>query len=152
MSFDWVHIHLMVNHLPVVLALVGAAACVTALIVKREGVWKYAAVTVLLAGVLAPAALLTGREAEDEAEKAWFVSEASIHDHEEAAEKAMWITVVAGALAIVALWRNSLRWRLAMAVLALVAAGAMGYAAFEGGKIVHESPKLEQAAASGVTP
>jgi len=152
MNIDWIHLHLMVNHLPVVLALVGAVACVAALIRKREGVWMYAAVTVLLAGLLAPAALLSGREAEDEAEKAWFVSESSIHEHEEAGENAMWITVVAGVLAIVALRWKRTRWRIAMTVLALAAAGAMGYAAFEGGKIVHDSAQLEKAASSGITP
>ena len=90
-------------------------------------------------------ALLTGQRAEDGAEELWYVSHAAVHEHEEAGEKAMWITVVAGVLALAALrWRAP--WgRISMAVLAIVAAGAMGYAAFEGGKIVHDSPKLESA-------
>ena len=145
MNLDWIHLHLMVNHLPVVLALLGAVASVIALIVKRAGVWRYAAVTMLLAGLLAPVALLSGGQAEDAAEDAWYVSRAAIHDHEEAAEKAMWVTVVAGAVAVVALWKKGPRWRLAMAVVAVVAAGAMIYASFEGGEIVHRSPQLERA-------
>jgi uncharacterized membrane protein YebE (DUF533 family) len=142
----------MVNHLPVALALVGAVSCMLALFMKREGVWSYAAVTVLLAGLAAPVALLSGRQAEHPAEELWYVSGAAVHEHEEAAEKATWVAAAAGALALVAMRWKAPKWRISMAVLALVAIGAMGYAAFEGGEIVHENPQLEETPTSGITP
>jgi uncharacterized membrane protein len=146
---DWIHIHLMVNHFPIVLSLIGALATLAALIRKRSSIWTYAAATLVLAGLSAPVALLTGQRAEHEAEKLSFVTEKAIHQHEERAEVAMWLTVAAGVSAIIALWRAQAKWRMLMAVLALAAAVALGLAAFEGGKIVTRNPALERAVASG---
>lgn len=152
MTFDWIHLHLMVNHFPVVLGVVGAGGAVLALLTKRDVVATYAAVTLVLAGLSAPMALLTGDQAEDEAEKVWFVTEDAIHEHEERAELAMWLSIATGVLAAVSLVRPNPRWRLGASLLALIAAGAMGAAAFEGGKIVHDNPRLEKSVGSGVNP
>lgn len=152
MSFDWIHLHLMANHLPVVLAGVGAIAGIVALVLRREGIWTYAAVTLVIAAVLAPVALFSGRQAEDLAKQAWFASRPAIHEHEEAGEKATWLSIAAGALALVALRRKGRGWRLSMLVVALAASVALGYTALEGGKIVHDNPKLETAPATGVGP
>jgi uncharacterized membrane protein len=148
MQLDWIHLHLIVNHFPVVLSVVGAAAALLAVIVRRDNVWRYAALTLILAGLAAPVALLSGRQAEDEAEETLFVTERSIHEHEERAEIALWLSLAAAVLAAVTFWRPRPVWRFSMALMALIAAGAMGSTAYEGGKIVHDSPQLERAVAS----
>ena len=150
MTFDWIHVHLMVNHFPVVLGVIAALGAVIALVTKSRPVWTYAAVTLVLAGLFAPVALLTGRQAEHEAEQAWFVTQKAIHAHEERGEIAMWLSIAAAVLAIVSLRRPRPRWRLAMCVLALAAAGAMVAAGLQGGNIVHQNPNLEKAVVSGV--
>jgi hypothetical protein len=152
MKIDWIHLHLMINHFPVVLAAVGAAAVLVALIRKSVNAWRYATITVLLAGLSGPLALLSGQRAEHEAEKQWAVTEASIHQHEEAAEIAMWIALVAAASAIAALRRPEPKWQIAMAILSFAAAGGMGYAAYQGGKVVHNSSQLQRAVDSDINP
>ena len=152
MTFDWIHFHLAVNHFPVVLGWIGALAALGAAAKRSDVVWKYSAVTLILAGLFAPVALLTGRQAEDEAEQALLVTKDAIHAHEERAEIAMWLSVTVAVLAIVSLLRPQLQWRLALCVLALVAGGAMGIAALEGGKIIHQNPNLKKPAASRVLP
>jgi len=152
MIFDWIQFHLAVNHFPVVLGWIGALAALGAAARRSDAVWNYAAVTLILAGIFAPVALLTGRQAEEEAEQALSVDHAAIHAHEERAEIAMWLSLAVAALAIVSLRRPRLKWRLVLCVLALVAGGAMAVAALEGGKITHQSPNLEKPAATGVLP
>lgn len=152
MTFDWIHFHLAVNHFPVVLAWIGALAALGAAAKRSDAIWSYSAVTLILAGIFAPVALLTGRQAEEEAEQALSVTHDAIHAHEERAEIAMWLSLAVAALAIVSLRRPLLQWRLALCVLALLAAGAIGIAALEGGKITHQNPRPEGPVASGVLP
>lgn len=152
MNLDWLHIHLMVNHAPVLLAFLGVAASLVAAVSRRESIWRYAAVTLVLAALGAPAALLSGQRAEHEAEEAWYVSGRTVHEHEEAGERALWVSVLAGVAAALVLWRPEPHWRWVMLLLAILAAAAMGYASFEGGKIVHQNPVLETAPSAAPAP
>ena len=98
-------IHVMINHFPVILAVVGTFFAVVALFAKRRGVWQYATATLFLAGLAAVPTYFTGEPAEDGLRQAWWITRRSIHTHEEAGEFALWSLIVAGLIAGYAWWR-----------------------------------------------
>ncbi len=157
------YLHLLVNHFPIVLSVVGAGMIILALILRRDSLWRFGLGCVALAGLGAIAAYLTGDAAQDVMRHVWYVQRASIGEHEEAGELALWVTVVAAIICAYALWRASNRpapgatafpgWLRALTVAgALAAAGTAGYAGYLGGKIVHEAPALAHAPAGYVAP
>lgn len=138
----WVRAHLMVNHFPIMLGLVAAAAVLAALATRREFFWLYAYVTAILGGVSACFAYFTGDQAGDIARHYWYVNRPEIHDHEDAALWTLLILIAAGLAAIWALYRRHPRVRAIFSVLVLAGAVSAAITGWEGGKIVHESPKL----------
>ncbi|NUQ20824.1 MAG: hypothetical protein HOQ09_07670 [Gemmatimonadaceae bacterium] len=98
-------IHVMINHFPVILAVVGTFFAVVALIVRRRGVWQYATATLALAGLAAIPTYFTGEPAQDGLRHAWYVSQRAIHTHEEAGEFALWSLLVMGLISAYAWWR-----------------------------------------------
>ncbi len=160
---DAPYIHLLVNHFPVVLAVVGAIAAVIAFITGHRSTWTFSLGALLLAGLTAYPAVFTGERAEDVMEKVWFVSGEQIESHERAAKLALWFTIGTGVLALVAIWREHTAYtggrtvlatprplRGLVALAAVVSAGLLGRAAWEGGYIVHKAERLRVAPADSV--
>ncbi len=149
---DWVHVHILINHFPVILAVAGALAVLYALVRPRRGIWLYGVVSLTLAAITVIPAFLTGKQADEALGDPWYVAESAIHAHEEAAEMTAIIVLLAGVAAAVA-WRRLVRYprevsmprtlRTAVLVTALAAAGVSGYTALLGGRIVHEAPGLQ---------
>ncbi len=139
------HLHLLVNHLPIVGAILGVPLLALALLRRRDPGALYAAAMVLVvAGITAVIAEQTGEGAEESAERLPGVSETAMEIHEERAEVATPIAVVAALMAIgsVAL----ARWRpgtmataatVATFVVNLGSAGAMAWTGQSGGWIRH---------------
>lgn len=166
---DWPYAHLLVNHFSVILTYVGLAAALLAMVVRRRrALWLYAVATLTLAGLAAYPAVFTGTRAVTVMEKQWYVEEAVVDEHEVAGERAQWILLAMGALAAYSWWRMTrsrgesgspssagdalardlpIALRTGVVVAALMGAGAVAYAAYEGGFIVHKATKL--AAPSG---
>jgi uncharacterized membrane protein len=148
-----VHLHLMLNHLPVVGSLIGILLLAVALLRRSS---ELAEVTLGLFGLLGAASLavfLTGEPAEELVEKLPGFSESITHAHEEVAEFATIVMVGFGVLALGALAafrRHALpRWVTAGGLaLALVAGGLMGYTGYLGGQVRH----TEVRAGAGATP
>lgn len=134
---DWIYAHLVVNHLPIVLAGLASLAALAAAVSGRDGAWRYAIVTGLLAGLAAPLAFLTGQQAEEIAESLPGLAEEAIETHEHWGLYALIALGIAGALAIVALFRKSrgTRWAFALAIWAATAVTTV--TAFYGGEIEH---------------
>ena len=135
---DWIYAHLVVNHFPIVLSVIASLAAVVAALSDREGAWRYAAVTGLLAGIAAPLAFLTGNRAEEIAESIPGLAEEAIETHEHWGLYALIALGVAGLLAILALVLRSkgARWVYAIAIWGATAVAAM--TANYGGKIEHD--------------
>ena len=137
-----VHLHLMLNHVPLVgmvfvLLLLGVAAWR-----RNETMGKLGLVVMVGLAVITVVVFLSGEPAEEALERVVNVSEATIHPHEEAAEAALIATGIAGALALVMLvtwWRRSMpRWVIGAALAtALVATGMLAWTANLGGQIRH---------------
>src|SRR5215471_17584871 len=149
---DWPYIHTLVNHFPIVLTVVGTAVLVLALITKRPGLWIYALATLTLAGLAIYPTYFTGDEAADAQRQTWYIVRSMVREHDESAGWALGTVLPMGAAAAYAWWRMLRRevtglpprWlRVVVAVLAVLGLAIVIRTAYLGGKIVHESPKLE---------
>ena len=149
-----VHLHLILNHVPVIgmafaLLILGVAAWR-----RNDGMGRLGLVVMVGLALVTAAVFLTGEPAEEAVEEVATVSEAMIHPHEEAAEASLIATGIAGALALIALVayrRRALpRWVTGVAfVAALVANTMLGWTANLGGRIRHTEIGGIAAASSG---
>ena len=139
----WAHVHLAVNHLPVVLVPVSIAMLTAAWAKKSAELRRAGLVWLVVAAVAGGAAFLTGEPAEHVIENLPGVSKPAIEEHEEAALLAAVATGTAGVLAlgVLVIGRGPVpppSWILATTfVVALVAAVLMVQTANLGGRISH---------------
>jgi uncharacterized membrane protein len=157
---DWPHVHIMINHFPLILAVMGALAALLGLVRSRRGVWIYACASLTLAAITVVPTYFTGEPAEEGLHRPWYISRAAFHEHEVAARFAAILVGVAWLVALVA-WRRLVRYprelslpvglRAAVVITALVAAGAIGYTSLLGGYIMHDAPGLKGAPPAGIT-
>lgn len=139
-----VHLHLLLNHLPVIGTLFAILILGWALIRRNTEIARAALGLFVIAAITGLAAYFTGEPAEHAAEEIAGVSRNAIHAHEESAELA---TVLLGGYGIFALAALLYLMRRATAfprkllslafVLALVPAGTMAWTANQGGRIRH---------------
>jgi len=150
---DASYLHLLVNHVPIILFAFGTAAALLALLVPRRGVWLYAVASITIAGASAYPVMLTGHAAEDVMRKVWYVDKDAIAAHEDAADIATWTMIAAGVICALAWWRLARApldsalvlsgWSKGLILLAALAGlGTVSYAAWQGGKIVHGAERL----------
>ena len=136
-----VHLHLLLNHLPVLGSLFALLLFAGALY-KRAVSVRFALWFAVGLGAVALTVYLTGEPAADRVEKLLGVTEKTIDAHEEAAELATIIAGVLGSLALIALLlfrrREVPRWVAAAGLIGtLVLSTAMGWTANLGGQIRH---------------
>jgi hypothetical membrane protein len=137
------HVHLVLNHAPVLFLALGLSILVASLWLKSEPVRRTGLVLLILAGLIAIPTLLTGEGAEEIVEHLPNVSETSIEAHEEFAEKAIWSIYLVSALSALALglsWRRGQTTRWIDRLLILACIGALGAVAWTnnlGGQISH---------------
>jgi uncharacterized membrane protein len=101
-------LHILINHFPVILTIVGTACALLGLVVPKRGVWLYATATLFLAGLSVIPTFLTGDPAADQLRDTWYVTRQAIHAHDEAAEWTLWGLIIMGLIAAYAWWRA---WR-----------------------------------------
>src|SRR3954471_21308033 len=89
-------LHILINHFPIILTLLGTAAAVLALFVSKRGVWLYATATLFLAGLSVVPTFLTGDPAADEMRDTWYVTRQAISAHDAAAEWTLWGLIIMG--------------------------------------------------------
>lgn len=146
---DAAYLHLVVNHFPIILCVVGTLAALLGLAFQKRGLWVYAAASITLAGLTIYPAVFTGERAEDVVEKRWYASREAIHEHEEAGELALWVTLAAGAVGGYA-WFRAARPRhredrfpsglgTLLTIVGLAACGTLGYTAWQSGFVVHKA-------------
>jgi len=136
------HLHLMLNHFPVVglvfaLALLGWGA-----LRKNPSLTKAGFAALVVVALLAIPAFLTGEPAEKVSEPLPGVSHPIIEQHEDVAKIALIATLVAGVAALAGLWlargKTVASWCASSVLLvALVAAGLMAWTANLGGQVRH---------------
>lgn len=151
MELNAAHIHLMVNHIPVLATLFSIPLLVWGMLTKQQAIKKVALVGFILAGLTVIVAVQSGESAEEIVESMPGVSEQVIHDHEEAAELAQWLTIILGIGGIGGFFLLSGKPKYAQQIMvvillySLIVGGMLVYTANLGGKIMH--PELSDTTA-----
>lgn len=142
------HLHLLVNHFPIVGTLLAVPLFALALPRARDrGVWLSATFLMALAGGSAAAAKLSGEGAEEQIEGMPGVNDAAIETHEERADIATIFAVLAGIGAVAAFGLGKKREGAVLVIAPLAAAivsgGLMAWTGAAGGQIRH--PEIDAA-------
>jgi beta-lactamase regulating signal transducer with metallopeptidase domain len=137
-----VHLHLLLNHVPVIGILIVLLVLLVALARRNDAIGKLGLVMLVGVALITVAVFFTGEPAEEAVEDLAGVSDSLIHSHEEAAEAAFIVTGIAGVLALGLLfwYRRALlsRWAIgASLALTVAASGLMAWTATLGGQIRH---------------
>jgi len=140
--FSGVHLHLLVNHVPIIGAAFALALLAASFFFAPDVLRRTAFVVLVVTALAGLASDLTGEPAEDAIQGFPGVSRDVIHAHEDMAEKAYLIGGVVGVLALGAL----VRWRrtpvpssatLVMVIGTAFLSGAMVYTGLLGGRVRH---------------
>ena len=100
------HWHLVFNHLPVIIPIVGLLVMIGGLILKSEILKRAAFCIFSLGAITAILASSTGEGAEEVVEEIQGIDEKLIKIHEEAAEMFAILIYILGGLSLVGLWAN----------------------------------------------
>lgn len=149
------HLHLVVNHLPIVGTVFGLLILLTGMILRNPSIKKTAAGVFVLSAIFAAIAFSTGEGAEETVEGLPGVSEAMIGQHEDIADLFLLLSGITGILALFTLIADVLKWKFITAlyiVTALSSAGALVLAkqvGTSGGAIRHTEIRADAANANG---
>lgn len=159
---DPAYLHILINHFPIILAVMGATAAVLSVFVRGRSTWIYATASLTIAGLFAYPTVLTGERAEDSMRPLWYVVKGTMGTHEDAGQRAMYVLIVTGLISAYAWWRATRRYlreneaiapvwlRAAVIVGGLASAGTAGWAAKQADPILHYSPRLPHPSAPGI--
>ena len=141
------HLHLALNHVPVVLVPVAVVMLLYAMVNKSADLMKGALALLIVSTLFGAAAFLTGEPAEDSLKQIPEVSTEAIEPHEKLATFAAGATTLAGVLALIVLmkWQpgGATPWTMiATLVVAFIAALLLAWTAYLGGRINH--PELRE--------
>lgn len=137
------HIHLLLNHLPIIGTLIGSALLIWGFIKKQDNIKLAACAIIVVMALAAIPVFLTGEPAEDAVENLPGIAENIIEEHEESAQLAVWILGLTGVMAFLSLIGYRLRNKLVHAaltvtlILSIVGFGAMARTGYTGGQIRH---------------
>ena len=158
---NWPYIHILINHGPIILSVLGTGVLLLALFVRRRGVWLYALATLTLAGLSIYPVYFTGDQAADAVRTTWYIMRPMVDEHDTAAGFALASMLIVGAASAYTWWRMLRRevtalppvWlRTVVAILAVWGVSVVARTAYLGGKIVHDSPKLQAPPPGAVAP
>ncbi|MCW4452148.1 hypothetical protein OK344_07990 [Kaistella sp. BT6-1-3] len=130
------HLHLVVNHLPIIFPVVGVIILLIGIITKSDVSKRNAYIVFVLGAAASVAAIATGEGAEHAIENIQGVSEKLMHDHEEAAEIFAGMSFFLGVISLLGLltsYRNFSVDKL-MPVTIVIVAGVSLYFAQEAGR------------------
>jgi uncharacterized membrane protein len=154
-TMDAAHIHLMLNHVPVLGAIFGLLVMGYGLARRSQEVIRTGLWTLVVVGVASGVVYLTGEPAEELVEGLSGFSHSILERHEAAA---LWATAGAALVGVVALaglvlYRSkqiSRRYAAGVLLLTLGLTGLMGWTANLGGQVMHAEIRSEAAASTEV--
>ena len=162
MGWDWPHAHLLINHFPIIMAVMGATAVIVALVMGWRSAWLYAVASLTVMGLSAYPVVFTGKHADKALNDPWYIVHGVIDKHEAASDWALWMMIATGVVAAYAWWRAVRRdgdtqrpplWlRVLVLVGALMSLATVTRTALLGGDIVQGSSILQGPAPAGLPP
>lgn len=147
------HLHLLLNHFPIIGTFLGSILLLWAIVKNQDNLKSIASALLVLMALMAIPVYLTGEPAEESVEKLPGVSEALIELHEEAASIAIWLMEITGVIALLALffqWRKNKMAKagfLTAFILSALCFAAMARTGYYGGQIRHT--EIRSGAAAG---
>lgn len=138
-----IQLHHLFNHLAPIGVMIGFIILIIGFILKKEHIRLTAAWIILIAGVTVLPASKTGELAEEISENITGVSHNVIHEHEEAAELALKLTLFASfiALGFIIVNKKAPKWStmtgVALMIVGLISVITLTLASHEGGLIRH---------------
>ncbi len=151
---DFPHLHLLLNHFPIIGTIVGVGLFLTSVIVKNEDVQLSGLVVFVAMALLTIPAFITGVGAQEKIVADGGISNDLIQRHEGSAELSVWFMEMTGALAVIALWqsargRPAARWNtFATLIFSVMTVGLMARTGNTGGEIRHLEIRPAEEAAS----
>lgn len=143
------HLHMVVNHFPIIGTILGLGILITGMILKNNSVKNTAYVLFIVAAVFAAFSMGTGEGAEEMVEDMPNIGKRIIHEHEEIAEKLALILYLLAAVSLTGLilnLKNHSKAKLISFIAAIVAMGAVYIATLvgtSGGEIRHTEIRNE---------
>ena len=92
---NYAHIHLLINHLPLVGSIIGALILLAGLLLKSKATIRTGLITIVFSAISAMPVMFSGDKAEHAIENIAGIEEAFVEEHEHAAE--LYIKIVLGA-------------------------------------------------------
>ncbi|MFV8392170.1 hypothetical protein [Flavobacterium sp. LB2P6] len=137
------HLHMVVNHFPIIGTIFGIGILVTGLLLKNNSVINTAYVLFIITAIFGILSMSTGEGAEEIVEDFPEIGKAIIHEHEELAEKFALVLYVTGVFSLISLIAAIKKFRLAtvFSIITLILALISGIVSINvgtsGGKIRH---------------
>lgn len=100
------HLHLVLNHFPIIGTILGLGILITGIILKNNTVKSTAYVLFVVSAIFAAFSMGTGEGAEELVEDMPSVGKQIIHEHEEMAEKLAIVLYSLGVIALIGLFMN----------------------------------------------
>jgi uncharacterized membrane protein len=140
---DNTHVHLLLNHFPIIGTLIGTILLFFGLFNKNNSIQNASLIVLFCMALISIPVFLTGESAEESVENLPGVVEAIIDKHEDFAEIAIWSMVITGLISITGAALNLLQSRMAKRIVILsflsgvITFGLMARTAYLGGQIRH---------------
>ncbi|SDW49700.1 hypothetical protein [Flavobacterium degerlachei] len=100
------HLHLVVNHFPIIVTFLGLGILVVGMFLKNNSVKNTAYVLFVVAAIFALASMATGDGAEEMVEDMPSIGKKIIHEHEELAEKLTLVLYATGLFSLLSLYTS----------------------------------------------
>jgi uncharacterized membrane protein len=149
---DFVHIHLLLNHFPVIGSIIGLGLLMLSFLGKNDDLRRASLIVFAVVALIAIPAFASGKGAQLMLQKKPEISDAFVQRHEGAAMLALWFLEATGALALAGLWQfhhqaRMARWNLpALLIFSLLTVGLMVRTGNTGGEISHTETRSSQEA------
>jgi len=100
------HVHMVVNHFPIIGTIFGLGILITGIVMKNNVIKNVAYVLFCISAIFGFASMFTGEGAEEIAENLPSVTDQIIHEHEEMAEKLALVLYILAGISLVGLYLN----------------------------------------------
>lgn len=137
------HIHLLLNHFPIIGTLIGSCLLLWGIIKKNTQLKFISAFLLACMAIFAVPVFFTGEPAEESVEHITGISEQAIELHEEAAETAIWLMGITGIAALAAMFmaykklKQAGSFFIAVFILSALCFASMARTGYLGGQIRH---------------
>ena len=137
------HLHMVVNHFPIIGTFFGIGILIAGMFLKNDSVKNMAYVLFVIASIFGALSMATGEGAEEIVEDFPNIGKAIIHEHEELAEKFIFVLYATGVFALISFGAAVKKFRMAKIfsfitlILALISGVLSIKVGTSGGEIRH---------------